>query len=167
MQLSHARRALDAAFDDPNLASCAGLVPVMRLAEQVHLAGLVAARVLPDLSTGSNPGGKAAAVVAGMVAGADSIDDLGVLRHGGMGSLFASAYAPSTLGSYLRFFNWGHSLQLEAAGRDLLAALAARTPLLPGARRLTYLDVDSLLRRVYGPANQGASSVTPRLADIR
>src|SRR2546421_9388071 len=83
--MSHAGRAVNAAFDDPNLVSCAGLVPVMGLAEQVDLAGLVAARVRPDLSTGSNPGGKAAAVVAGMCAGADSIDDLGVLRHGGMG----------------------------------------------------------------------------------
>jgi hypothetical protein len=157
VQLSHAGRAISAAFDDPNLVSCAGLVPVMRLAEQVDLAGLVAARVRPDLSTGSNPGGKAAAVVAGMVAGADSIDDLNLLRHGGMGRLFGGVYAPSTLGSFLRFFTWGHSLQLEAAGRDLLPVLAARTPLLPGADTRTFVDVDSLLRRVYGPAKQGAA----------
>jgi hypothetical protein len=137
--------------------SCAGLVPVMRLAEQVDLAGLVAQRVRPDLSTGSNPGGKVAAIVAGMAAGADSIEDLDVLRHGGMGSLFASVYAPSTLGSFLRFFSWGHALQLEAAARDLLAGLAARTPLLRGAEKLAYVDVDSLLRRVYGPGKQGAA----------
>jgi hypothetical protein len=148
---------VDAVFDDASLVSCAGLVPVMRLAEEVDLAGLVAARVWPDLSTGSNPGGKAAAIVAGMAVGADSIDDLDVLRHGGMASLFASVYAPSTLGSFLRFFSWGHALQLEAAGRDLLAALAARTPLLPGAEKLAYVDVDSLLRRVYGPGKQGAA----------
>lgn len=157
MRLLHTVRAVSAAFDDANVVSCAGLVPVMRLAEQVDLAGLVAARVCPDLSTGSNPGGKAAAIVAGMVAGADSIDDLDVLRHGGMARLFGSVYAPSTLGSFLRFFSWGHSLQLEAAARDLLAALAERAPLLPGADTLTYVDVDSLLRRVYGPAKQGAS----------
>jgi hypothetical protein len=148
---------VDAVFDDPNLVSCAGLVPVMRLAEQVDLAGLVNQRVRPDLSTGANPGGKAAAIVAGMAAGADSIDDLDLLRHGGMSSLFGSVYAPSTLGSFLRFFSWGHALQLEAAARDLLAALAARTPLLPGAQTLAYVDVDSLLRRVYGPAKQGAA----------
>jgi hypothetical protein len=155
--LSHAGRAVSAAFDDPNLVSCAGLVPVMRLAEQVDLAGLVATRVRADLSTGANPGGKAAAIVAGMAAGADSIDDLDLLRHGGMSGLFGSVYAPSTLGSFLRFFTWGHALQLEAAARDLLAALAARTPLLPGAQTLAYVDVDSLLRRVYGPAKQGAT----------
>src|SRR3954451_11864511 len=157
MRLLHAGRAVDAGFDDSNLVSCAGLVPVMRLAETVDLDGLVGRRVRPDLSTGANPGGKAAAIVAGMAAGADSIDDLDLLRHGGMGRLFAAVYAPSTLGSLLRFFTWGHSLQLEAAARDLLAALAARTPLLPGAGQLTYLDVDSLLRRVYGPAKQGAA----------
>jgi Transposase DDE domain group 1 len=157
VRLLHAGRAVGAVFDDPNLVSCAGLVPVMCLAEQVDLAGLVARRVSPDVSTGSNPGGKAAAIVAGMAAGADSIDDMDVLRHGGMSNLFASVYAPSTLGSFLRFFSWGHSLQLEAAARDLLAALAARAPLLPGAARLAYVDVDSLLRRVYGPAKQGAA----------
>lgn len=124
----------------------------MRLGELVDLAGLVDRRVRPDLSTGANAGGKAAAVVAGMVAGADSIDDLDLLRHGGMSGLFASVYAPSTLGSFLRFFTWGHVLQLEAAARDVLAALAARTPLLPAAQELAYVDVDSLLRRVYGPA---------------
>jgi hypothetical protein len=157
VRLLHSLRGVDAVFDDASLVSCAGLVPVMRLAEEVDLAGLVAARVWPDLSTGSNPGGKAAAIVAGMAVGADSIDDLDVLRHGGMASLFASVYAPSTLGSFLRFFSWGHALQLEAAGRDLLAALAARTPLLPGAEKLAYVDVDSLLRRVYGPGKQGAA----------
>lgn len=157
MRLLHSRRGVDAVFDDPNLVSCAGLVPVMRLAERVDLAGLVDRRVRPDLSTGANPGGKAMAVVAGMAAGADSIDDLDLLRHGGMGSVFASVYAPSTLGSFLRFFTWGHALQLEAAARDLLAALASRTPLLPGAETLAYVDVDSLLRRVYGPGKQGAA----------
>jgi Transposase DDE domain group 1 len=157
VRLLHSLRGVDAVFDEANLVSCAGLVPVMRLAEQVDLAGLVAQRVRPDLSTGSNPGGKSAAVVAGMVAGADSIEDLDLLRHGGMASLFAAVYAPSTLGSFLRFFTWGHTLQLEAAARNLLAALAARTPLLPGAERQAYVDVDSLLRRVYGPAKQGAA----------
>jgi hypothetical protein len=157
VRLLHRGSGVGAVFDEANLVSCAGLVPVMRLAEQVDLAGLVAGRVRADLSTGSNPGGKAAAIVAGMAAGADSIEDLDLLRHGGMGGLFGSVYAPSTLGSFLRFFTWGHGLQLEAAGRDLLAALAARTPLLPGAEELAYVDVDSLLRRVYGSAKQGAA----------
>jgi hypothetical protein len=157
VRLSHNHSGVVAEFDEPNLVSCAGLVPVMRLAERVGLAGLVDRRVRPDLPAGANPGGKAAAVIAGMAAGADSIDDLDLLRHGGMGRLFTRVYAPSTLGSFLRFFTWGHSLQLEAACRDLLTALAAATPLLPGAAEQAYVDVDSLLRRVYGHAKQGAA----------
>src|SRR3954451_2801162 len=156
MRLLHAGRAVDAVFDDSNLVSCAGLVPVMRLAETVDLAGLVGRRVRPQLSTGANPGGKVATIVAGMAAGADSIDDLDMLRHGGMGRLFERVCAPSTAGSFLRSFTWGHVRQLETVGRDLLVELAERTPLLPGAHACTFIDVDSLLRRCYGHAKQGA-----------
>lgn len=156
MRLSHGRRGVDAVFDDPNLVSCAGLVPVMRLAENADLAGRVGGRVDLGVSTGANPGGKVATIVAGMVAGADSVDDLDLLRHGGIAGLFDGVYAPSTAGSFLRSFTWGHVRQLEAAGRDLLVELAARTPLLPGADELAFIDVDSLLRRVYGHAKQGA-----------
>ncbi|WP_162907105.1 hypothetical protein [Allorhizocola rhizosphaerae] len=157
MRLSHGSRGVVVRIDELNLVSCAGLVPVMRLAEQVDFAGLVDGRVRPDLPTGARPGGKAAAVVAGMTAGADCIDDLDLLRHGGMKALFDGVYAPSTLGSFLRFFTWGHSLQLEAASRDLLAALAGRVPLLPGADEQVVVDVDSLLRRVYRHAKHGAA----------
>jgi hypothetical protein len=145
-----------AVFDDPNLVSCAGLVPLMRLAEDCELAGLVDRWVGIGASTGANAGGKAATLVAGMAAGADSIDDVDLLRHGGMGAVFDGVYAPSTLGSFLRSFTWGHVRQLEAAGRDLLVELVERTPLLPGASQLTFIDVDSLLRRVYGKTKQGA-----------
>src|SRR3954470_2873800 len=58
----------------------------MRLAETVDLAGLVDHRVRLGVSTGANPGGKVATIVAGMAAGADSIDDLDLLRHGGLGA---------------------------------------------------------------------------------
>jgi len=75
----------------------------MRLAERVDLAGPVDARVRPDLPAGARPGGTAAVIVAGMLAAADSIDDLDLLRHGGMEALFDRVYAPSTLGSFLRF----------------------------------------------------------------
>jgi hypothetical protein len=60
-----------AAFDDPNLVSCAGLVPVMRLAEQVGLHDAVAGRVRLPTDKGSNPAGKLATIIAGMLAGAD------------------------------------------------------------------------------------------------
>jgi hypothetical protein len=156
VRLLHGRRGVDAVFDDPNLVSCAGLVPVMRLAENVDLAGLVDRRVGIGASSGAYAGGKVATIVAGMAAGADSINDLDLVRHGGMGMLFDDVYAPSTLGSFLRSFTWGHVRQLEAAGRDLLARLARCTPLLPGVEQYAFIDVDSLLRRVYGKAKQGA-----------
>jgi hypothetical protein len=144
-----------ATFDDPNLVSCAGLVPVMRLAQQVGLHDAVADRVHLPGDTGSNPAGKLTTIVAGMLAGADSIDDLNIARHGGMPSLFTSVYAPSTLGSFLRTFTHGHVRQLQAAARDTLIALACRVPLLEGGDVLTFVDIDSMLRRVYGKQKQG------------
>ena len=91
-----------------------------------------------------------------MVTGADSIDDLDVIRHGGMPALFGGCYAPSTLGSFPREFTFGNVRQLGAAARKFLINLAAQTPLLPGVEAVTYVDVDSALRRVYGKAKQGA-----------
>jgi Transposase DDE domain group 1 len=144
-----------ASFDDPNLVSSAGLEPVMRLAQSCDLHGIVRERLHVPSHKGSNAAGKVAAVVAGMVTGADSIDDLDVVRHGGMPELFGSVYAPSTLGEFLRAFTHGHVRQLQSVSREFLVQLARRTPLLPGAGALTFVDVDSLLRRVYGKKKQG------------
>jgi hypothetical protein len=144
-------------FDDPNLVSCAGVVPVMRLAERAGLYRAVAAKVRVPTDKGSNPAGKVATIVAGMLAGADSIDDVAVARHGGMGLLFGGVYAPSTLGSFLRAFTHGHVRQLQSAAGDVLVGLAASTPLLPGVDQLCFVDIDSMLRRVYGKAKQGAA----------
>jgi hypothetical protein len=91
-----------------------------------------------------------------MAAGADSIDDTDLLRHGAMTSLFGGIRAPSTLGSHLRSYTWGNVSQLEKAGREFLAALAGRAPLLPGADVLAFVDVDSMQKRVYGHKKQGA-----------
>ena len=74
---------------------------------------------------GAHAGSKVAALVAGMVAGADSIEDMDLLRHGGMGRLFTGLYAPSTLGSFLRSFAFGHVRQLDAVAARLVADLAA------------------------------------------
>jgi hypothetical protein len=60
-----------------------------------------------------------------MAAGADSIDDLGILRHGAMPTVFAGLSAPSTLGAFLRTFPRGHALQLHAVNRRLIVDLAA------------------------------------------
>ncbi len=79
---------------------------------------------------GANAGLKVSALVAGMLAGADSIDDMNVLRHGGMGRLFEGTYAPSTLGSFLRAFTFGHVRQLDAVASRVLVSLGADTPVL-------------------------------------
>lgn len=155
MRLRHDAPVVCATFDDPSLVSCAGLVPVMRLAQQAGLHDAVTDRVSLPTDKGSNPAGKVATIVAGMLAGADSIDDLDVARHGGMRSLFTSVYAPSTLGSFLRTFTHGHVRQLQAAARDTLIGLAETAPILSGADVLTFVDIDSMLRRVYGKQKQG------------
>ena len=91
-----------------------------------------------------------------MAAGADSIDDMDLLRHGAMSALFGGVRAPSTLGSHLRSYTWGNVSQLEKAGREFLIALAGRAPLLPGAGTLAFIDIDSMQKRVYGHKKQGA-----------
>ncbi|WP_116209103.1 IS1380 family transposase [Streptomyces olivoreticuli] len=159
MQVSHTPAAVSAVFDDPNLIAHAGLVPVMRLAGRCGLPRLVTEKVR---LTGAKNGAGAAAdakvtsIVAGMAAGADSIDDLGALRHGAMPTVFRGIRAPSTLGTFLRSFTHGHALQLHAVHRRFLAELAAHTPLLPGSDEKAFIDVDSTHKRVYGRAKQGA-----------
>jgi hypothetical protein len=99
---------------------------------------------------------KIGCLVAGMAAGADSIEDMDVLRHGAMPELFGGIRAPSTLGSFLRSFTWGNVRQVDAVGRRLLAELAGRAPLLPGGDVLAFIDMDSMQKRVYGHQKQGA-----------
>lgn len=148
-------------FDDEHLVSCAGLVPVMGLAERTGLAELIADRVWFTDSTvasaGVNPAGKLTSIIAGMVAGADCIDDLDLLRSGGMARLFTDVYAPATLGQHLREFTHGHTQQLGSVLRAHLVHLVQATGLLPGISQQVFVDIDSLLRPVYGHAKQGAS----------
>jgi hypothetical protein len=156
VRLLHSLAKTHASFDDPNLVSHAGLVPVMALAERAGLGDLVAEHVRPGGECGVNAHLKVACLVAGMAAGADSIDDMGLLRHGAMGTLFGGIRAPSTLGSHLRSYAWGNVSQLEKAGREFLAELARQAPLLPGADVLAFIDIDSMQKRVYGHHKQGA-----------
>ncbi|MFC9624893.1 IS1380 family transposase [Streptomyces sp. NPDC056930] len=113
----------------------------------------------PDGQQGTGAAGglaKVTSIVAGMAVGADSIDDLDVLRHGAMPTLFGGVRAPSTLGTFLRAFTHGHALQLHAVHRRFLGELAVHTPLLPGAGQMAFIDVDSTHKRVYGRTKQGA-----------
>jgi hypothetical protein len=116
------------------------------------LPELLAQHVRPGGECGVNAHLKVGCLVAGMAAGADSIDDMGLLRHGAMDALFGGVRAPSTLGSHLRSYAWGNVLQIEKAGRGLLARLSRRAPLLPGADVLAFIDIDSTQKRVYRAA---------------
>lgn len=159
MKVSHTPAAVSAAFDDPNLIAYAGLVPVMRLAERCGLSRLVTQKVKLTGTTngaGASVDAKVTSIMAGMAAGADSIDDLAMLRHGAVPTVFGGIRAPSTLGTFLRAFTHGHALQLHAVHRRFLGELAAHTPLLPGSGAKAFIDVDSTHKRVYGRTKQGA-----------
>jgi hypothetical protein len=159
MQLSHTPGARAAVFDDPNLVSSAGLVPVLALADLADLRGLADAHLSVPTDKGAHAGLKVASLVAGMVAGADCIDDMALLRHGGMNKVVNGAYAPSTLGSFLRAFTFGHVRQLDALASRFLTGLAGRAPLLAGGDLQSgpiLVDVDDTIIEVHGYAKQGA-----------
>ncbi|WP_447925372.1 IS1380 family transposase [Georgenia muralis] len=153
MKPSHTIRPV---FDESNLVSVAGLVPALRLAESAGLYGLLEGLTVPS----PNAGVKTASVVGGMLAGADSIDDLDLLRHGGMGRVFDGVRAPSTLGTFLRSFTHGHVQQLDKVSGALLAGLARQVPALvngAGAEDIAFVDVDDTIREVHGYTKQAAA----------
>ncbi len=169
MKLSHTLTSTSAAFDDPNLVSPGGLVPVLALADRAGLRDLADEHLSVPSDKGANAGLKVASLVGGMVCGADSIDDMALLRHGGMGRVFARAYAPSTLGSFLRAFTFGHVRQLDAVASRFLIAVAGLTGLLGVGTGPAWgtdeagdeagyalLDVDDTIIEVHGHAKQGA-----------
>jgi len=146
-------------FDDPNLVSAAGLVPVLALALSAGLHRLAQTHLSVPTDKGANAGSKVTSLVAGMVAGADSIDDMALLRHGAMGKVFTKAYAPSTLGSFLRSFTFGHVRQLDAVASRFLVRLAAQTPLIAAADESSQpvmIDIDDTIIEVHGYTKQGS-----------
>ena len=130
----------------------------MTLARDAGLQELADGRLTVPTDKGANAGLKIASLVAGMVAGADSIDDMALLRHGGMKRLLNACYAPSTLGSFLRSFTFGHVRQLDAVASRFLTNLAERAPLLgsPAAGDFVFVDVDDTIIEVHGYAKQGS-----------
>ena len=93
-----------------------------------------------------------------MAASADSIDNMALLRHGGMGRVFARAYAPSTRGSFLRSFTFGHVRQLDAVASRFLTNLATHAPQVTGdgTNGRVLVDVDDTIIQVHRYAKQGA-----------
>jgi hypothetical protein len=132
---------------------------VVALAERIGLPELIADHVKiveAANSAGANPAAKVMSLVAGMVAGADSIEDVDRLRHAGNRGVFTGMRASSTLGTFLRAFTHGHVQQLNQVLREGLVRLAERVDLLPGADQVVFVDLDSAHRQVYGYAKQGA-----------
>jgi hypothetical protein len=161
VQVSHRFTPDSAVFDEDNLVSCAGLVPVMALAEQAGLTRLLTNKIhiaAPRVKSGSaNPAPKLVTLIAGMCVGADYIDDVDLVRAGGMKTLFGRVYAPSTVGTLLREFTFGHARQLDSVLSEYLTGLCQRVNLLPGSDARAFVDIDSLVRPVYGHHKQGAT----------
>jgi hypothetical protein len=154
VKLSHGWSKAEPVFDEVNLVSLAGLVPVMGLAENAGLSALIEEKLTLTSnrvrSAAVNPAGKITSIIAGMAAGADSIDDLDVIRSGGTGKLFDQVYACTTVGRFLREFTGGHVAQLSSVARAHLVGLVEHSALLPGRQEQVFIDIDSLLPPVYG-----------------
>ena len=144
------------AFDDHGLVANAGLILPATLALRLGLPQLLRKRLdLGGAPGRANTGDKMMTLVASALAGGDCIDDADVLRAGGTARVLGfTAKAPSTLGTFLRSFRWGHVRQLDRVSRELLArAWAAGAG--PGDGPLT-IDLDSTICETYGLAKEGA-----------
>ena len=95
-----------------------------------------------------------------MVAGADSIADMDVLRHGGMGRLFVGVRSPSTLGTFLRSLRFGHVRQLDAVAARFLAGLARSSPLIAVREPVIYVDIDDTGRATTATPSRAPATAT-------
>lgn len=131
---------------------------MMRLAQAAGFESLAQGRLSVPTHKGANAGAKVASLVAGMLAGADSIDDTNLLRHGGMTKLFDRVHAPTTLGSFLREFRFGHVRLLDSVAARVLANFASQAPILQqrsGDRVMVDLDDTIIEVRGYGKQSPG------------
>ena len=151
----HSLDRLDVTFDDERLVANAGLMLPATLAQHLGLRELFDEHVdLGDAAGRANVGHKAMTLVHSALAGGDSIDDADVLRAGDTEAVLGhGVLAPSTLGTFLRCFSWGHARQLDKVAGELLGrAWAAGAG--PGEAPVT-IDVDSTICETYGLAKQG------------
>lgn len=150
MQASH---GLQPVFDDPNLVSAAGLPAVLNLADRAGLTGL-----LDEHLSVPAPGAavKTRSLLAGMLAGADDIDGMDILRAGSNPAVLGEVRAPSTLGTFLRSFTHGHALQLGGINRRLLAGMSSVLPSLLG-KGMVLVDLDDTIRQTHGYQKQAAA----------
>lgn len=157
MKVSHTLDRLQVAFDEERLVANGGLLLPATLAERLGLRDLVDEVVdLGDVPGSANAGEKAMTVISAVLAGADCIDDVDVLRAGSTGAVLGHRVAaPSTVGTFLRAFLWGHARQLDAVTRELLRRAWA-SGAGPGSDPLT-IDLDSTICETYGLLKQGAT----------
>jgi Transposase DDE domain group 1 len=150
--------ALRVVFDDERVVSDAGVALVATLAQRLGIEALAGrlVRLRADRPGAANSGRKVMALLFAMGLGADSIDDSDVLRVGRTRRLLGGWLpAPSTFGTFLRAFTFGHVRQLDKLlGQALERAWAAGAG--PGDGRLV-IDVDSFVGEVCGRLKQGAA----------
>ena len=138
------------AFDDHRLVANAGLILPATLALRLGLPELLRKHLdLGGAPGRANTGDKMMTLVASALAGGDCIDDADVLRAGGTARVLGfTAKAPSTLGTFLRSFRWGHVRQLDRVSRELLARVWKA-----GADPATHHSPSTLIRRSARPTD--------------
>ena len=157
MPSSHTPDALVVAFDDDHAVANAGLALTATLTERLGVEAVVDELVdLGERPGAHRPGRKVLTLLQAMVAGGDAIDDANLLRTGRTQEVLGHrVMAPSTLGTFLRSFSFGHIRQLDRVAETLLGrAWAAGAG--PGAQELT-MDLDSTVCEVHGHAKGGAA----------
>ena len=167
MRSCHSLDAIEVIFDDQRLVADAGLVLPATLAQHLGLRELFDSHIdLRDAPGRANVGVKAMTLVHSVLAGGDSIDDADALRAGATGAVLGHPVrAPSTLGTFLRSFTWGHCRQLDKVAGELLGR-AWQAGAGPGDLPVT-IDVDSTIcERTGWPNKAGRSSPTPTCAAI-
>ena len=154
-RVSHAIDRYDVSFDDPNLVANAGLLLTATVADRLGLEALIDSTVkLGARVGGARPGRKVLTLTHSMIAGGTHIDHADMLRAGSTGAVLGHrVMAPSTLGTFLRSFTFGHVRQMEAVnGRALQRAWA--TGVKPCAALV--IDIDSTICEVVGKHKHGA-----------
>jgi hypothetical protein len=160
MQVSRSLDAVSVTFDDERLVGNAGLLLVATLVQHLGVRELFDTHVdLGDALGHAHVGDKALTLIHSALADGDSIDDADALRAGSTGAVLGHVVlAPSTLGTFLRSFTWGHARQLDVVAKELLGrAWAAGAG--PGSAAVT-VDVDSSIVETYGLAKQGGTKFT-------
>jgi len=160
MSSSHSLDAIGVTFDDGRLVADAGLIQPATLAQHLGLRGLFDTHVdLGDAAGRANVGDKAMTLIHSALDGGDSIDDCDALRAGSTAAVLGHAVlAPSTLGTFLRSFTWGHARQLDHVSGEVLAR-AWQVGAGPGDAAVT-IDIDSSIHETYGLAKQGGAKFT-------